>query len=163
VDAEQILPRQGPTELVAQKPMEGADAQWSELEPPDALGTERRNELRRLHSVRGAGSEQHEHVVVDEPSQCKREGASRQGVEPLRIVDRDEHGSVFSQDLQRVASCNPERPGIRQFRVRLFEQERHFERAPPRRCQRRQNVVENLLEQIAQPYMGETALGLHRP
>ena len=43
---------------------------------------------------------------------------------------------------------------------RLRHQQRDLERPPPRRGQRGQHIVEDILEQVAKPDVSETALGL---
>jgi hypothetical protein len=51
---------------------------------------------------------------------------------------------------------------INAITCRLLSEQRDLERAPPRRCKHRKDVVEHVLEQIAQPYVREAALGLGR-
>ena len=55
-----------------------------------------------------------------------------------------------------------ERPRIHRIRRRLFAEERDFERAPPRRGQRRQQIVDDVLEEVPEPHVGEAALRLGR-
>ena len=162
MDAEQCLAREGPAEPVAQQPMERADAERPHRQPLDALRTERLLESRLLRSVDEPPGEQQEHVVRGEPSQRERECVRRRVVEPLNVVDREEKGRVLGEQLQCTANRHPERPRIDPVPRRLFAEERDLERSPPRRRQRRQHVVEDVLEQIAQPHVSEAALGLGR-
>jgi hypothetical protein len=90
-------------------------------------------ESRRLRSVSEPPGEHQEHLVPGEPSQSERERVRRRGIEPLEIVDCDEHGLVSGEQLQCAASRNPERPRIYRICGRLLEEERDLERAPPRR------------------------------
>ena len=45
----------------------------------------------------------------------------------------------------------------------VLSEQRDFERAPPRRRQQRQDVVEDTVEQVAEPDVGKLALRLRRP
>ena len=91
VDAEQRLPREGPAEPVAQEPVDRADAERSHRQPPDALRAERLLEPRRLRPLDEPPGEQQAHVARVEPSQRERERARRGRVEPLDVVDGDQH------------------------------------------------------------------------
>ena len=142
--------------------MKRADAERSHLHPLNGLRTERLLESRPLRSVDQAPGEQQEHACSGEPSERERERARRRGIEPLKIVDRDENGPVVGEQLQRAPSRDPECARIHRICGRLFEEKRHLERAPPGRRQRGQDVVEDVLEEIAEPDVGEAALGLGR-
>ena len=69
---------------------------------------------------------------------------------------------------RRASSCSALRVAIPSARAidrvvgRLLEEERDLERTPPRRRQRGQDVVEDVLEQIAEPGVSEAALGFGR-
>ena len=161
VDAKEGLPGEGCAEVVAQEPVDGADAERLHAQRLDMLGAEGLFENRRLRSLRiGAPGEQEEHAASAEPSQRERQRARRGRVEPLEVVDRDDKRLVRAQDLQRATHGYTQRARIDPIYGRLLEKERHLERAPPRRRQPRKNLVEDVLEQIAEPRVGEPVLGL---
>jgi hypothetical protein len=54
------------------------------------------------------------------------------------------------------------RARVDRIRVRLLQEECDLERAPPGRRERRQDFVEDVLEQIAETCVSEAALGLGR-
>jgi hypothetical protein len=62
--------------------------------------------------------------------------------------------------MQRAPNRNLERPRI--HRIPVLEEQRHLERASPRQRQRRQDVLEDILDEIAQTHVAEVALGLGR-
>lgn len=64
--------------------------------------------------------------------------------------------------MQCGASRNSQRARIYGVRRRVVDKERDLERAPPWRRQCRQDLVEDILEQIAEPDVSKTALGLCR-
>ena len=162
VDAEQGLARKGPVEPVAQESMERADTERPDRQTPDRVRADRPLESRHC-SLGAAGGEEQKHRARTEPAQGERERVRRRGVEPLEIVDRHEQRPVFGEHLQRAAGCDPERARIDPIVGRLLEEERDLERAPPRSGKRGQDVVENVLEQIAEAQVREPALGLRRP
>ena len=80
----------------------------------------------------------------------------------MDIVDRDDNRLVSSEQLQRATNRDPERPRIDAVPCRLFAEERNLERATPGCRQRRQHLVEYVVEEIAQANVGEAAVGLRR-
>ena len=86
---------------------------------------------------------------------------SRTGVEPLQVVDRDDDAALLGQMLQRTAD-GPERPRVDGASGRVLDEERDLERAAAWRRQGREHLVESAVEQVAEPGVGERALGLGR-
>jgi len=162
VDAEQRLACEGPVEPVAQERVERADAERSHRQPLDALRAERVLQLRRLGAVDAPSGEQHEHTARSEPSHGERKCAQRGGVEPLHVVDGNEDRLPFAEKLQHVVHRHGERAAIDRA-VCLLAEERDLECPPPRRRQLGSDVVEDAVEQIAQPHVSQAALGLGRP
>jgi hypothetical protein len=97
-----------------------------------------------------------------EVSQAGRAAQSRPAPEPLEIVDRDDE-LVVGEQLQGAADRHPESPRVDGGTRRLLEEERDFERPALRRRQRRQNVAEDSVEQIAQTGVGQSSVRLDRP
>ena len=162
VDPEQCLARKDLPSRSRRRPVERADAQRPQLQPPDGVPGERLLERGRLRSVGEPPGEQQEHVVRAQPSHREAEGSRRRGVQPLQIVDRDEQRPVFGEQLDRAANGDPDRPRIHPLTRVLLAQERDLERTAPRRRQPGQDFVEHVLEQIAEAHVREPALGLGR-
>ena len=163
MDAEQRLAREGPAEPVAQEPVERADAERPHRQPLDALGAERLLEPRRLRSVADPPGEQQD--ARGSPSSRRNANAS------ALAEDGSSHWTssiATSSGSPSLSSCSalriaiPSARGSTAISRRLLEQERDLERAPPRRRQRGQDLVEDVLEQIAQPHVSEAALSLGR-
>jgi type VI protein secretion system component VasF len=112
VDAEQCLAREGPAEPVAQKPMEGADAERSHSQPLHALCTECLLESRRLRSVHEPSRQQQAYVGCVTPSQRERKRARRGGIEPLDVVDSNQNRLSLTEKLQRAAHRHANRAVI---------------------------------------------------
>src|SRR5207253_3860726 len=82
---------------------------------------------------------------------------------PLDIVDRNKKTSTSRERLQRAPSRQPEGEWIKPAPGPFLASERDFERAPARARQRRQDVVERIFEEIAEPDVSDTTLNLGRP
>ena len=108
VDAHDHGPRQRDPEPAPQQPMDRPDRERLDREPPErsegAVEFERR--------LNGPPSHRREngHRLAVQPSQHEREHLGRAGVEPLGIVERDEHGAL----LRRA----PARPKAARARAR---------------------------------------------
>ncbi len=163
LDADQRLAREGPAEPVVQELVERAHAERPHRHPPDPLRTKPRVDFRRLRSIGEPSGEQHENIVRGKPSQGERKRARRRWVEPLDVVDGDQNRFLFAEKLHHVAHRDGERAMIDSLTRRLLSQHRDLERVPSRCRERRQGVVEDVLEQIAQSHVSEAALGLGRP
>ena len=163
MDAQQGLARERPVEPVAQKPVQRADAERPRRQAPQLLGGHGALELGPLLLVASPAREQQQHRRRLEPPQCEAERAGRSVVEPLDVVDRDQHRTVCGQQPQDVEDGEPERACVDRALVGAVEEERRPERAPPRRRQRRLRLDQCVLQQIAEAGVGERALGLDGP
>jgi hypothetical protein len=85
-------------------------------------------------------------VVESMLSKRERERPRRRLVEPLDVVDRNDNELIFGEHPQRAANRNGERARICRISRRLLHEERGLERAPLRHRQRRQHLIENVLE-----------------
>src|SRR3954469_16337780 len=163
MDAEQCLAGERPLETVVEEPMQRADAERTYRQPLDALRGECALELRRLRSVEKPPSQQHEYTLRNQSSQRKRKRVRRGRVKPLNIVDGNQDRLRLAETVQHVAHRHGERAAIDGITRRLRSKQRDLERAPPRRRQRSQHVVADILEQISQPHVRQASLGLRRP
>ena len=101
-------------------------------------------------------------VRLGQPPEREAERARRRGVEPLEVVDR-EHELVLGQELQGAANGDAECAGVDRPPGRVLDEEDDLERPPPRRRQGRQHLVEDAVEQVAEPGVRERALRLGGP
>ena len=162
VDAKQGLMREGPVEPVAQEPMERADAERAHSQPLDAVCSERPLELRRLRVVGQAAGEQDENPIHAEASQGKRKRARRRPIEPLDVVDGDQNRLSFTESVQHVPHGDGECAVVDGIFRRLLAEHGDLECAPPRRRQRGQRLLDDVLEEVAQTNVGKVALSLGR-
>ena len=93
--------------------------------------------------------------LVAKPPQSDLERAGRGRVEPLDVVERDEHRAALGQRAQHVQDGEPDRVRIGRRLARLREQQRDLERPPARRRERGPDVVEHVAEQLREPGEGE--------
>ncbi|MEP6910085.1 MAG: hypothetical protein ABI896_06615 [Actinomycetota bacterium] len=68
----------------------------------------------------------------------------------------------MGEQLQCAANRKAERSRIHGICRALFEEERDLQRVSPRRCEARQDVVEDVVEEISQPHVSEAVFGLDR-
>ena len=69
----------------------------------------------------------------------------------------------LGQQLQRAPNRDPERPLVDGPSSGILDEQRDLERPAPGRCQRRQHVVEDAVEQVAEAGVRERALRLGGP
>ena len=148
MDPEQRLARKRPAQAVAQQPMEGADAERSDLERPSVVDTERRLQLRRPRVVGEPSREQKTHVGFVEPPQRERQRTRRGRIEPLNVVDRDHERLASTQSLECAADGHGERAAVDGIARGLLDEERDLERTTPWWAQVRQDIVEDSVEQV---------------
>jgi hypothetical protein len=90
------------------------------------------------------------------------EHGARRPIDPLKIVDREHRTALSSEDTERRHQRSPQRPHIRSPRGPVREQKRRFQRAPLRRRQLRQHLVDDRLHQIREDRQPQRPLSLHR-
>ena len=95
------------------------------------------------HRRRGPERRQHPDRLVAQAAQRQLEHAERGRVEPLRVVERDEHRAALGERAQNVEHGQPDRVRIRRSVARLHDQERDLQRPPPRRKERADHLVED--------------------
>ncbi len=162
VDPEQRLPRKRPPEPLVQEPVKRTCAQRADGQRLDALGRQRLLEARRLIPVDDTSREQDDDRSRFEPSQRELDRAGRRRVEPLDVVDRDGDRAGFADQLQHVAHRDRDGAGVDRIARGIVPQSGDLERAPPRRQELGQRLLENGFEQVAQPGVRERPLRLGR-
>ena len=163
VDAEQSLSRKGLPEAIVQKPVERPHTQRSHRQQLDALRAQRPLHRRRLDAVGEPPGEQQQHGARGETAQRERERARRRCVEPLHVVDCQQHRASLAEHVQHVAHRDTEGAVVDRFVCGFLVQQRNLERPPPRHRQQRRDIGEDLLEEVAETDVRETPLGLRGP
>ncbi len=141
------------------RPHHGQRPERAVLELPlgkHALQLERRSRI---------ATKSHEQAdrLVPKPPECDLEHASRRGIEPLDVVQRDHHRPAVGQSPQRIEHGQPNGMCVWTLVARLREQQRDSERPPARRGKQRREIVKEWAEQVRQPSKRERCLGFRTP
>ena len=142
--------------------MDGTETERADRQPLDAVGLERRLELRGRRSFVRAAGQQNVDGLVAHPPQRKRQHARRRRVEPLDVINGKHDRRLGSESLQCATDCNAKRARIRAG-IGILDEERDLERAPPRCRQRRQHALEHVLEEVTETGVSKPSLRLGRP
>jgi hypothetical protein len=81
----------------------------------------------------------------------------------VQIIDCDQRRPLLRERLENIPNGDPQGADIQGIGRFLIKQKRPFERPSAGSRQPDQHVVRNILEQVAQPSVSETMLGLSRP
>ena len=119
------------------------------------LELERRGDLRRPTNGR-----QEADGLIAQPSKGDLQHPGRRRVDPLQIVERDQHGPALGKRSQHVEKREADRAMVRRLNSRLGQQKRDLERAASQRRQRSCHIVEDRGDQIGKGGEGERGLGL---
>jgi hypothetical protein len=98
--------------------------------------------------------------LVTEPPECELERARRWGVDPLEVIERNDHGPQRSERSQRAEHRDPDGVSVRGVSIRLGEKERDLQRAPLGWWKRRKDAAEILVQQVTEHREGERGLRL---
>ncbi len=140
--------------------MDRADAERADPNALYPVRIERVLDRGRFPLAEPAGPDEQQ-ARLGQPAECKPERGRRRRVEPLEVVDRDDQ-LLLGEQLQGAADRDPEGPRIDRTAGWIRDEQGNLERAPLRRRQLRENVVEDPVEEVAQPGEGERALRLGR-
>ena len=143
-----------------QERLDRPDAERGHRQPRDCARRGRGLDLRPPEAVGEAAREQDRERRVQAPK-SERERTRRRGVEPLDVVDGEQQRFVGGQHRERASHGDTERARIDPIRG-FLDEEGHLERTPPRRRKRWQDVIEDVLEQVAEAREREAAIGLGR-
>ena len=91
-----------------QKPVERPHTQRSHRQQLDALRAQSPLHRRRLDAVGEPPGEQQQHRARGETAQRERERARRRCVEPLHVVDCQQHRAAFAEHVQHVTHRDAE-------------------------------------------------------
>ncbi len=162
VDAAQQRARERDADPRAQETVEGPDRERANRETADAL---RRYAIETEWSARlsghALGKQERDRLHVNAPER-ELEQQRRRRVEPLDVIDRDEHRSRARQLAECAEESNSHRPRLGRCAPNLVEKKRSGERPPLRRREGTDDLGGIALEQIARRRKGERGLGLRR-
>ncbi len=85
-----------------------------------------------------------------EPARCEREHPRGRAVEPVQVIDRDQHGRSPCQLRQNADRRGSHGPLIEARTTRILAQQGHRERASLRLGQAAQDIIGHRLEQISE-------------
>ncbi len=162
VDAQEREARKREAEPAADELVEPRGAEGSDRETFDPVA-ERQGELVRLGVLarQSYGGQNADRLLVQAPA-GEREHAGGGLVEPLDVVDGDEHRAGGREDAKAAEEGGRDRPVVRWGPARLRQQQRNLERLPLGRWQLRERRSGHLAEQISEPGEPELRLGLSR-
>ena len=149
-------------EVCLEKLVNGTEAQRADVQPLHAVVTDRPLEVRRLRTFAEATGEQQEDRPIAQPPQREGERARRGRIEPLDVVDREDNRPLGSENLERTPNRDTERARVEAVRI-FLDEECHLERVAPGRRQRRQHVLEHVLEQVAEAGVCQPSFRFSRP
>ena len=124
-DPSQQLPRQTQPEPLGQQPSGRAEAQRTDLQTLQHSALER--PLQRGPTT-GTPGEQEANRLVLEPTSRERERVRRRTIEPLDVVDRDQHRAASGQRTQPIQQAKVDRMLSWRDVRRLGPQQRHLQR-----------------------------------
>ena len=106
------------------------------------------------------GKEKQQRFSLQAP-ECEAERRGRGGIEPLVVVDRDDHRSTGSERSEDRLDGDAERPWVERPSA-IRAQQRRVERATARSRELLQDLRRDLPEQVAEHEVREAALGFGR-
>ena len=160
VKTKERRPRDASAELPLQDSMQGACT-----EGPDAQSTrpglaECTVQFGDRDPVTEPAGEENADVLLGQSPQRKCDRARRRLIQPLHIVDRDEHRLALREQLQRRANGHRKGAEVDQLVCIVPDEQGDLERAPPRSRQLMQHAGQRVLEQVSQPGMSNSELDL---
>ena len=142
--------------------MGSADAERPDLDAFDPVSVERVFDRGRLGRFAEPPRPQEAQVHILQPPEREPECARRRGVEPLEVVDR-KYELVLGEQFDGAAHRHAERTLVDGSSGRVLDEQRDLERASPRRRQLRQDIGEDVFEQVAEAGIRERPLRFRRP
>jgi hypothetical protein len=156
----QHLPGQDQAEPLLQEMPQRTEAERADLEELEAPGAAGVLERR---GGSGTPREQEADVVLRETAACEGQRVPRGRIEPMDVVDRDEHGCARRQRPYDMEEAERDRSRLGRHPVGLDAQQSDAQCPPLRRGQHRQRLIADFLEEVDQPRKCEPCLGAARP
>ena len=139
------------------------EAEWPELDPRQPFRRKRPFELELLsRAVHRPATREESHGLRAQAASGERDHLMRGGVEPLQVVDGDQHRPVAGDQAQRTQECCGD-GALVGLLAAGSQQQRDLQRTPLGLRKLRQYVIEQRLEQVAEPREGELGLDLDGP
>ena len=154
-------PRQGRPEPAADQVVQRRHRERSDDDPLTTVVRQRTREPERQVGVSFDPPRHEQREPGRQPPRREREGLLRRRVEPLDVVDRQQHGAPRRERVQDGDQRGRGRSRVRRL-VRLSEQERRFERAPLQRRQLALRLLERGADEVGDRRVRELRLALRR-
>ena len=158
--APQQRARDAHAEPPGEQPARGVEVERADVEPRERPATERA--LQRPHAARAAGEQEADRHAV-EPPRGEAQGLGGRRVQPLQVVDRDQHRPGCRQRPQPVEHAERDRARLRGVGRGLATQQRDLERLRLRRGQPGERVRADAVEEVDQRGERQPRLGVAGP
>ncbi|HUH14742.1 MAG TPA: hypothetical protein VML35_02545 [Gaiellaceae bacterium] len=163
MDLPQSLTPDSELEPRVQETTERSDRQRTELQAADSLLGESSPEAERERLGNGAAtSDQECNRLIGEASNGVLECGRRRSVEPLNVVDGDDHRPLCGERAQEPGERREDCAWVGWTLFGFLEQERDVQRTLLGRRKGGQHVFDDVAEQICQSCERELRLGAHR-
>jgi hypothetical protein len=160
VNAHNHRPRQRNSQPAPQQPMDRADRERRDRQRPERCKGP--VELERNRGGLPSHRRENGYRRAVQPSQHEHEHLGRAVVEPVRIVQRDEHWTLLGQRPHQRKQRESEGAGVRKPFIRLPHQQRCLESTPLDRRQPLEHATQSRGKQIAHGREGDLRLRLGR-
>ena len=148
-DSRELGRRELEPKPLLEEPVQNADLEGAERDRCQPIGCKRVVELKRGRCLSSrAHGDQHADGLLAQPSEGDLEHRSRCTVEPLRIVESNEHRPARGKCAEHVQDSEADRVHIDGLRTRLDEKKRNFERSATRRRKGRRHLLEHRQDQL---------------
>jgi hypothetical protein len=163
-DANQNRARKDLAELSAQSALQSPDTERAELHPlRPVLGKVPRKRIARGSTVaETAHREEETDTLIVEPTERVRKDAGRRRVQPVDVVDGDEHWALSFEHPKRREERSRYRTLLKRL-LGLGPQQRHFDRATLHPRQLWEHILDDAREEVGQRDVGKASLGLRGP
>jgi hypothetical protein len=144
------------------QPPDISEPEWPDIDPADDCGqrslqgvAESLDVARRRGRIDATG-EDREHRLAAQAAQRELQGRRRGGVQPLIVIDGDQHRALGCQRAQNAQHADGQRPRI--GRALGAAQQRDGQGRALRRRQPVKHPILDVLEQVGQPAVGQWRL-----
>ena len=153
--------RERDTELRVDDLMQRCEFERADVKFAVLLGARRPPQLVQKRALEsGAARDQDADVLASESTRRVGECGRSRGVEPLHVIDRNEQLTIARERSQCVEKRDPGRMCVRRRPLDLLEDERSRERRALSNRKRRERLVEDTVEKVAETGEAESHLAL---